>query len=393
MRIKMLPYALLVLSISGHGQALQEINYTYLYRTDNPFTFEMKPVMDQGSWTVFYELKATGTSQLEDYVVGWEKRTGMNDKRGEPVVEDSVVRIQRIQEQNSVSGYVRLPAEGAPGVLSAKIVDIEKKQAWYFPILLRQEYAVDGYLLQGTDINMDNYIMAGDFFSVVGFSNTGRVVASYYTHDFPAAAPAFSEALARVSSKIVPDSVFGVDPGQPIALSGDGLYLLQQDTTTSRGVAFRIFSDYPKYGKLENLVDPLIYICTRQEFEKLKGARGEKKAFDRVILSITGQSERAKNLMRVYFRRVEVANRLFSSFKEGWKTDRGMIYIVFGVPDEVFRFSDREVWNYDNSVFKISFSFVRSSTLFDPDNFVLVRQKKYLTTWYEVIDLWRNARF
>jgi hypothetical protein len=24
---------------------------------------------------------------------------------------------------------------------------------------------------------------------------------------------------------------------------------------------------------------------------------------------------------------------------------------------------------------------------------VLIREKKYQTTWYEVIDLWRNARF
>ena len=71
-----------------------------------------------------------------------------------------------------------------------------------------------------------------------------------------------------------------------------------------------------------------------------------------------------------------------------------MIYIIFGKPDEVFRFDNREVWRYDNEQFRdISFNFSRSNSLFDPGNYVLIREKKYEDTWYEVIDLWRNARF
>jgi len=151
--------------------------------------------------------------------------------------------------------------------------------------------------------------------------------------------------------------------------------------------------DYPRLAKIESLADPLIYVCTKQEFDRIKLAKGDKKAFDRVILSITGDTERAKNFMRTYFRRVELANEFFTSYKEGWKTDRGMIYIIFGLPDQVFRFTDREVWTYKNNTYKITFDFVKSSTLFDPENFVLVRDKKFQETWYEVIDLWRNARF
>ena len=172
-----------------------------------------------------------------------------------------------------------------------------------------------------------------------------------------------------------------------------GLYLIQKDTTSTEGFAFRVEEDYPRLAKIESLADPLIYVCTKQEFDRIKLAKGDKKAFDRVILSITGDTERAKNFMRTYFRRVELANEFFTSYKEGWKTDRGMIYIIFGLPDQVFRFTDREVWTYKNNMYKITFDFVKSSTLFDPENFVLVRDKKFQETWYEVIDLWRNARF
>jgi GWxTD domain-containing protein len=39
----------------------------------------------------------------------------------------------------------------------------------------------------------------------------------------------------------------------------------------------------------------------------------------------------------MYYRRVRQANRLFTNYKEGWKTDRGMFYILFGPPSGVIR--------------------------------------------------------
>ena len=136
-----------------------------------------------------------------------------------------------------------------------------------------------------------------------------------------------------------------------------------------------------------------MYISTRQENERLQASRGNKKTFDRIILGIANDTERARILMRNYFRRVELANRYFTSYKEGWKTDRGMIYIIFGKPDEVYRFNDREIWNYKNERLDMRLTFTASSSLFDPDNFVLIREKKLEDEWYETIDLWRNARF
>jgi GWxTD domain-containing protein len=129
------------------------------------------------------------------------------------------------------------------------------------------------------------------------------------------------------------------------------------------------------------------------EFDKIKAANGDKKSFDRVILNITGSAERAREFMSNYFKRVEWANFYFTSYKEGWKTDRGMIYILFGLPDELYKFDDREVWTYKSAHLKETFNFVRSSTIFDPENYVLIREKKFQELWYDKVDLWRNARF
>jgi GWxTD domain-containing protein len=42
-------------------------------------------------------------------------------------------------------------------------------------------------------------------------------------------------------------------------------------------------------------------------------------------------------LMDEYYRRVNYANTNFRNFREGWKTDMGMVYIVFGAPNEIER--------------------------------------------------------
>jgi GWxTD domain-containing protein len=231
----------------------------------------------------------------------------------------------------------------------------------------------------------------GSTISIAGLQRDAII--SYYNHDFPAAVPPFSEGVGRVSAALKADSIYTLPANQPVTLTSEGLYLVQGDTTSANGFSFRVVNDYPRYTTLESLANPLIYLCTKQEFDRIKAAEGDKKAFDKVILSITGDAGRARELMRNYFRRVEWANNYFSSYKEGWKTDRGMIFILFGLPDELFRFEDREVWNFNNKAVKATFSFVKSGTVFDPENYVLVRDSKLKETWYNKIDLWRSARF
>jgi GWxTD domain-containing protein len=371
------------------GQALQDINYSYIYQTHGPFQFRMVPVKTTQGWEVSYSLQIR-EGVLSDYQVQWELRDDLKDKEGTALRSDSTAVIENVRGESSIDGTIRLPVS-VRGVLNARIIHAGKKQVWNYPLLLRADHPVDITIRQDNQPLWKRYLSVDATLSVAGPRDA--LIVSLYTDEFPVAAPPFSEALARVSPVIRPDSVFRITSGQTQRFSIPGLYLIQGDTTLGKGVAFRVYDDYPKYTRLENLVDPLTYVCTRQEIERLKNSRGDKRQFDRTILNITGNSERAKNFMRSYFRRVEEANELFASYKEGWKTDRGMVYIILGRPAEVYRFEDREVWNYNAGYFKGTLSFVRSPTLFDPDNYVLIRQKKFTTDWYEVIDLWRNSRF
>lgn len=389
MRSLLLIFLLLTISMVGQSQALRDINYRYLYNPEEPFTFQLHPVRTVDGWTTHFRLALRDSlADPNDYTIRWEIRGALDDKEGKSVSVDST---RQRKQKHAVRGQIEIPFQTEKILLVAKVVQVSQKKAWYFYQSLADALPTNCYIERNGEPLLDAYLKVGTPFQISG--TTAASIVTYYRERFPAAAPPFSESQARVSKRIKPDSIFQWQAGTTSSLQNKGLYLVQQDTTSQKGIAFRIEDDYPRLGKVESLADPLVYICTRDEFIRVKMAKGDKRAFDKIILQITGDAERAKTLFRSYFKRVELANDFFSSYKEGWKTDRGMCFIIFGIPEQVFRFDDREVWVYKQDDFKLTLNFTRSSTLFDPDNFVLVRAKRHEEIWFSTIDLWRNARF
>jgi GWxTD domain-containing protein len=382
-------FFILLFPVSALGQPLRDINYNFIYNSNEPFQFSIEAVKSSQGWTAFYDLTLRDTTQdIDQFVIQWDLRNDVSEKDGTVIIGDSVAMNKT---RNAITGSVFITSFPEKKIITAKVVNQVAKRAWIFSKLLDPQFPANGYLISNDMPVVEGFIKKDSPVRLAGEGE--RKIVSYYNDDFPAAVPGFSTGMGRVAKSMVVDSTFSHNLSEPISFAKTGLYLVQSDTNATAGFAFRVEEDYPRLTKIESLADPLIYVCTKQEFDRIKQAKGDKKAFDKVILSITQNTERARNFMRSYFRRVELANAFFTSYKEGWKTDRGMIYIIFGLPDQVYKFADREVWTYKNSMYKITFEFVKSSTLFDPENFVLVREKKFQETWYEVIDLWRNARF
>ena len=94
----------------------------------------------------------------------------------------------------------------------------------------------------------------------------------------------------------------------------------------------------------ETMIDPLKYLTNQNEIEEIKKSDRVKVALDEFWLEITGNIERSRELIRIYFNRVLYANYFFTSHKEGWRTDRGMIYIIYGPPDKVYKTPGGERW-------------------------------------------------
>ncbi len=104
-------------------------------------------------------------------------------------------------------------------------------------------------------------------------------------------------------------------------------------------------------------VNQLIYIATPEEIKKLKSApKSERDSLwndfweKRDPVPTTKKNEAEIE----YFKRVKYANEHFTSYKPGWKTDRGMIYIKYGPPDDIESFpynidtEPYEIWYYND---------------------------------------------
>ncbi len=366
------------------GQALRDINFNFLYDLKPQFEFAMNPVRGENSWTVLYALTLRDSSyDAEKFTVEWTLRDNLSDKNGRalPSIDSTVQTAQ---------GIISFPVSANPEILVAKLVNRSLKRAWLYFQELQPQFPVNAYVSTAGGPVVESYVHKGIEVTLHGL---GQPIVSYYNDIFPPAQPPFAESQGKVSKGMKTDSTFYMWENKPVAFSSKGLYLIQRDTNSAEGLALRVEDDYPKYTHVQSIAGPLVYITTAQEHARMIAAGSNKKAFDKVLLGITNDADRARKLVRNFFQRVERANALFTSYKEGWKTDRGMIYIVFGQPDEALKFNDREVWNYKDDIRRASFTFIKSASVFDPDNYVLIRDKKFQQSWYEIIDMWRSARF
>ncbi|MBX2967393.1 MAG: GWxTD domain-containing protein [Cyclobacteriaceae bacterium] len=378
----------ILISWASSAQQLNTINYNYLYASGQEFELDWKIVHDGEEITIHYRLELTDTTKkIFDYDVLWDARPSLADKEG--TLLTGVTPIATTEKLKS--GKVKVDKSLAGQYAVARVIYNEQKRMRVFhkriPTNNTPHIAASGFPVT------QKFILRNQPVNLSAFATDSAVFGFHYPTSFPPASPPFATKQGRVAPVIQSDSIRVFTPSQTITLRETGLYLLQQDTASLEGVAFRVEDDYPKLGTLQSLAGPLIYVCTSQEYDKLKAAGEDKAQFDKTILSITGNAERARNFMRTYFRNVELANRYFTSYKEGWKTDRGMVYIIYGLPQVVYLLGDREVWEYNNTTFIGRFTFTKSPTIFDPENFVLIREENYRDAWYAMIDLWRKARF
>ena len=143
------------------------------------------------------------------------------------------------------------------------------------------------------------------------------------------------------------------------------------------------------------MVPPLRFITSKQEFEEISTSANSKAAIEKFWLNCTGSQDRAKEIIRKYYNRVKDANLFFTSYLEGWKTDRGMIYLVFGAPNVIYRTERSETWIYgeeSNALNSLRFSFLKVNNPFSDNDFTLERSTLYQQKWTDAVDIWRQGR-
>ncbi len=195
----------------------------------------------------------------------------------------------------------------------------------------------------------------------------------------------------------IPDSIFTVpliNSATPLLCPFKaGLYHFMADTIQKAGYTLFISEeDFPFITTHEQMVPPLRYLSTNKEFKKMEENPDSQLAVEGFWLSITSDPEIARKHIREYYTRVQYANIFFTSHKEGWMTDRGMVYIIMGTPNIVYRTSYSEIWIYgdDRNFYSTSFDFKKVLNPLSDNDFVLLRNPTYKDKWYRAVDMWRK---
>lgn len=171
-----------------------------------------------------------------------------------------------------------------------------------------------------------------------------------------------------------------------------------EQSTLFKAREFNITSSFfPSVRNVNEFAEPLFYLMGRREYERLMSIQDPdslKREVDLFWLKDMRNSNRARQVIELYYSRVEQANKQFSNFKEGWKTDMGMVFILFGPPYYVENYLDTSIWyySYNRSDPLTTFRFYRpkiSDQFFPYNHYVLLRERYYHSVEYDVIQSWK----
>jgi GWxTD domain-containing protein len=191
----------------------------------------------------------------------------------------------------------------------------------------------------------------------------------------------------------------------PIMLPTDGIYFCSVDRKSDEGYTFFNFGEtFPSMTKPEAMIEPLAYLASEEEMDALRSSLKPKLALDEFWIKCGGNIDKSRELIRIYYTRILYSNYYFTSFKEGWRTERGMIYTIYGPPDKVYKNSEGESWGYRKPVLKSSwggryrlkqeylfFNFRVRQNKFSENDYYLSRSETLVTYWDKAIDSWRKG--
>lgn len=225
-------------------------------------------------------------------------------------------------------------------------------------------------------------------------NSVAKLWVQFYNKSFgPARSPAYP--ADKLNFSYTPDSVFQIENNGSFTPFANGLYKISVNQSDLFGITLCKFYDtYPLVSTLDVMAQSLRYIATNEEYDGMKAEDKTKIRLDSFWMArAKSDVTSAQKLIKIYYNRVQHANMLFTSYQEGWKTDRGMIYIVYGEPDKVYFYDNYETWIYEavSDLPQLSFIFRHKENPFTLNEFDLDRHSDYYDLWHVASFRWRNG--
>ncbi len=398
-KFKVLLILILVCVSQLSAQNFTKSNLYYYYSEKSDIQLDYKITLDKNEAFVYLKVTNNKSSDLfKDFSLMYAAKSNYT-------APFEGIRIspeqQLLQQENDYYFKLQIPAETEEVVCEVRLENISTKRIFTFDIPIKSKNSIPyaDFMVKDAktgQAHFKNHLTSEK--KIILTDENGGVEKLYcfkYDFDFEAATPPMSSKMKSNGKSMKIDSVFTVNTNDTLSFTEKGLYFFQKDTTKIVGLTIKVTDKYyPKLAKVEDLIASTVYISTRLEKRKLTDAKNRKKAMDQFWIKITNSKSRAKNIIRSYYGNVSRANKLFTNYKDGWKTDQGMIFTIFGLPNQVFRNGNSETWIFIKKEDrpKLKFTFVKEKNIFTKSHYILKRDNSYEKYWYRTIDLWRKGR-
>ncbi|MBK9512401.1 MAG: GWxTD domain-containing protein [Flavobacteriales bacterium] len=295
------------------------------------------------------------------------------------------------------------PGQPASYVIKVTATDLNRESSGVAYLRVQRTASTRQYFLpidKNTNLPLfTDHVRPGRSLGVRCGSLAGRSLwVGHRIADLSLPAPVFSTSEPNPSSSVM-DSTFSVHVGPDgsfdLELTSAGLYHFRTDSNALDGyTVVALDQSHPVIGSAADMLRPMRYITSVQEYDRLSKAPNVRQAVEQFWLDAAGDRERAREAIRIYFERVETANHHFTSDVEGWRTDRGMVHIIFGRPTSIQKSDLSESWIYgeENNLMSLVFTFVRRQGPYTENDLILERDPILKGAWYRNVESWRNGR-
>lgn len=396
-------FIFLLIGTGLFGQSrMSSSEISHLYKTDHEFIINEQVAREGNRYKVFLRFRLnSGMVKISDYELSY-------DLRGSYISEKLINSAVTLDSSHVIDNGFReftyafeFEISGEQSLLVIQIDNLVRNRRYhkdisltsatsndYQPFLIFEEDKdlpyFQNYVNAGTNLRLKNVFGEAKSFSIQGKTNFQ-----------PVAIPPFDASDRNTQAPTLMDTVYGVLPGEVFNLSTPGFYEISADASETMVSSILVTdSFFPYFEDYKEMILPLIYISTNQEFAKMASADDPKTSFENFVLeTISSNTNIAQEFVKYYYRRIRKSAHLFSTSMEGWKTDQGMVYQVYGDPTRVFRNETTELWEYAMETGgRVRFVFDISKGPAGTRIYKLIRGKKYRDGWMNAVTRWRSGR-
>ena len=190
------------------------------------------------------------------------------------------------------------------------------------------------------------------------------------------------------------DSTFLIKTDSLIKFNKEGLYTIKHNDNVIFFILC-VYDGFPLITKDNELAKPLEYIASEHKIDSIKKAKNIKLASELFWINLMENSDiyKIKNTLNTYYKRVETANKLFTTNIAGWRTHRGKIYTLFGPPTATQKSQNDEKWiyGYNNDLIPFIFEFIKVENEYMYHDFVLKTSKDNSNNISTAILYWKEG--